>query len=435
MHVTPTTALAVVETNGYIVQGKVMNEHGHRVFEFYTPQHSRTGSGSLVVSEAGYKLGRVALANIGPSVTLPDVALERVTPALALTIEGRYFKLNGQPHTLIGCSDFNLLARYIKEGEAVVREVLQDRKHYGFNTLRVWTRFGGDEVPESNRERFEREIGRLQPSEHPELYDKLRPFALLCAEYGMCVEFTAYCGGSRGDHWERLGAGLQGLTNVIVDGMNETDGYAHDVDVSTFTDIPGIPCTRGQHVHRHVPPRPWMQYETMHTNESSEWWRKGGHNGMELTEGDAEGHIVPSGVPMYINENERPDKDGNLGHHEDAARAAALLVAGSCFHSISGKNSQVFTEEDRPFAEAFVKGAKSVPIGYQGGIYTAGHLHSGEPACPIEHRDAWSLRTFGRIHGGRACIAVIEKKPGWELNTRGGWRVVREDEELIELER
>jgi hypothetical protein len=143
--------------------------------------------------------------------------------------------------------------------------------------------------------------------------------------------------------------------------------------------------------------RPAWDYEAFHTNDASEWWRKGGHNGMELSVGADQ--LPASGKPVIANENTRPDRDSNLAHHEDAAAACALLIAGSCFHSQSGKKSALFGQgPDRAFAEAHVRGAKSVDLAFQDGRY----------AHPIELETAADLRVYQRIlgDGSRETVRV-----------------------------
>lgn len=318
-----------------------------------------------------------------PTFNPPVIVLPKPKPVIVqlprLVRRGRYFALDtGARFTAIECSDFNLLGRLVHEGPDVVRDVLAERASMGFNLLRVWTRYEGNED-------FTNTIGYLLPSVNPELYAKIPVLCSMAAEEGLYLELTAYTGGANDDHWERLAAALKGVSNAIVDGANEIDDYDNDVDEFALTDIPDVLCSRGSYVQSIIPPRPWMQYETMHTNESDEWWRKGSHNGMELTEG-TEG-IVASGVPVLINENERCDKDRNINHHEDAARACALLVAGSCFHSLSGKRSALFSDFDRPYAEAFVRGASEVPLEFQDGHY--------------RHDSAWEgpddLRVYRRV--------------------------------------
>ena len=302
----------------------------------------------------------------------PPVALPALVP------DGHVFRLaTGGRFSVRECSDFALLARYIKEGEAVARNVMEDRQFYGFDMLRVWTRFGGDEVPTANRATFEAEIGRLQPSEHP-VYDAIPDFLQAAADHGLYVELTAYCGGSRDDHWERLGeavtkfqAGVSGQT--LAELINEYDAYSHQIRVQDFSPIRGVLCCHGSAGSERLPPRPAWDYEVLHVNEAGpEWPRKGGHNALELSVGDPEGKIEPSHVPAYMNESPRPDRDGSLAHHEDAAACAALLCAGSVFHSRSGKRSIVFDDFDRPYAQAFIRGALSVDLSYQHEPYRHG---------------------------------------------------------------
>ncbi len=144
--------------------------------------------------------------------TQPPKPLPVALPALVP--DGHVFRLaTGDRFSVRQCSDFNLLARFIKEGQAAAKTVMEDRRALGFNMLRVWTRFSGGEV-------FEREIGRLLPSEHP-VYDAVPDFLRLAAEHSLYVELTAYCGGSREDHWERLGQIVQGHSNVLLELINE----------------------------------------------------------------------------------------------------------------------------------------------------------------------------------------------------------------------
>lgn len=315
-----------------------------------------------------------------PPPAPPIVVLPR------LVTDGHVFTLEtGELWTAVECSDFNLFGRFVK-GEDIT-PVLAQRAAFGFNLLRVWTRYSGNAT-------FEAEIGRLLPSEHPDLYLKLPDFCQLLARHGLYVEFTAYTGGSRETHWEALGSALQGQTNVLVELINEANAYAHDIHVQDFSPLPGLICSHGSNGSESIPVRPWWQYEAFHTNQAFEWWRKGGHNGMELSHGDAEGHIEPSRVPVIANENTRPDHDGTLIHHEDAAAGCALLIAGSCFHSASGKKSVLFTDFDRPFAEAFVRGARSVDLACQAGPYR--RLDPGD-----------ALRVYQRPVEGHACVVRI----------------------------
>jgi len=307
---------------------------------------------------------------------------------------GSVFRLeNGVRFTAIECSDFNLFGRYLVEGEDVVREVMKERAAHGFNTLRVWLAYSGDA-------QFEAEIGRLVPSEHPGMYSRIPEFAALASAYGLYVEFTAFTGGAIPRHWEQIGTALEGVTNVIVELTNENNTHTPNIDSAAYRPIPGVVCSHGSNGARSAPVRPPWGYEVYHTNDISEWWRQGSHNGMEFSQGDAEGQIVPSHAPVIENEKTRPDRDAHPNHHEDSAAAAALLIAGSCYHSQSGKRSDLFDARDRAFAEVFVRGAKSVDLACQEGSYR----HAMELEGPND------LRVYQKVYGdGRRYTVTIRK--------------------------
>jgi hypothetical protein len=276
-----------------------------------------------------------------------------------LVTRGSVFALEtGARFTAIECSDFNLFGRYLSEGVDTVRTILQERAALGFNMLRVWSEYQGNA-------QFTVEIGRLVPSEHDFYFLQLGEFFDLCADYGFYVELTVFTGTGIAGHWERVGAVAQEHGNALLELANEVGAHP-SINPSDYQPIPGVLCSHGSNGSQAIPVRPAWDYETFHTNDAFEWWRKGGHNGMELSAG-AEG-IQGSGKPILANENTRPDRDGNINHHHDAAAACALLIAGSCFHAQSGKRSALFGS-DRPFAEAFVRGAKSVNLAYQDGRY------------------------------------------------------------------
>ena len=285
------------------------------------------------------------------------VSLPRLVPS------GSVFRTEGGGRfTAIEASDFNLFGRFMKEGADAIEPILKERASLGFNMLRVWGAYSGNAT-------FEAEIGHLIPGEHADYYDKLPQFLNQCAAHKLYVEFTAFTAGPIPGHWEKCGDALRSVTNVIVELTNENDAHASAnlPDIQNYQPLPGIVCSHGSNGSQTTPPRPAWDYEVFHTNDAFEWWRKGGHNGMELSLG-AEG-MVASHKPVIANENTRPDRDGNLSHHEDAAAACALLIAGSCFHSQSGKRSALFTPADRPFAEAHVRGARSVNLEMQDGRY------------------------------------------------------------------
>ena len=111
------------------------------------------------------------------------------------------------------------------------------------------------------------------------------------------------------------------------------------------------------------PPRhddPWS-YEEYHII-GDQWQRKTGHNAMEWAD--------QSHRPCLTNESQRfPDNDSNPHHAYDSAMGGALLCGGTCYHSAAGKTSTLFTGVELECAQAFVDGARSVPLEFQRGQY------------------------------------------------------------------
>lgn len=308
------------------------------------------------------------------------VALPRLVPA------GSVFKLDtGERFTAIECSDFNLFGRYLTEGEDTCREVLAERRDLGFNMLRVWSEYQGDAT-------FTAEIGRLVPGEWPGYYAALREFFGLCSAYGLYVEFTVFTGTGLAHHWELVGAAAKAASNVILELANEVNAHP-SIDPTKYQPIPGVVCSHGSNGSQSIPVRPWWGYEASHWVNISEWHRKTGHNSMEFSAGADQ--LPASHVPVIANENTRPDQDGNVNHFYDAAAGAALLCAGSCFHSQSGKKSALFGQgTDGIFAEAWVAGAKSVPLEFQAGRYS--HVIADEG--PADLRAYRMTLPDGRFH-------------------------------------
>jgi hypothetical protein len=300
-----------------------------------------------------------ALYGDNPPVPLP--APPAVVSLPRVVADGAFFKLeSGQRVTVISCTDFQLYQRYLNGEE--IRHILQQRKDFGFNTLRVLGMCHN--------------MFRLYPHEYANFYSLLKPFANLVASYGLYIEFTVFADATvampdvfaQRTHWSLIGSIASSLTNVSLELVNEENQPVNRLAArDSVGPIPGVLCSHGSNGSEARPVRPWWNYETFHTNQAFEWWRKVGHNAMELSDG-AE-NLPASHVPIVANENTRPDQDMNVNHFYDAAAAAALLCAGSCFHSQGGKLSLLLEGNDAAFANAWVAGAKSVPVEFQAGRY------------------------------------------------------------------
>lgn len=306
-----------------------------------------------------------------------------------LVTRGQCFALaTGERFTAIQASDFNLYARFLN-GEDI-EPVLQQRAGAGFNMLRVWTRMQLSQFG----------IGDLTFAQHPNLYASLPIFLQRCAGHGLYVELTAYTGREDYDpqHWDRLVSAVRDATNVLLELVNENDQAGNHLDLAPFARPVGVLASHGSNGAEQRPVEPFWDYATFHSNGAFEEQRKVGHNGMELWDG-----------PTITNETSRfPDvgmwrnADGEQQRRLafDSAAGAALLSAGSCFHSVDGKDSHVWDAAELEAASAWAAGAQSVPLEFQAGSYR----HAGE----LEGAD--DLRIYQRVlKDGRACTVRIRK--------------------------
>jgi hypothetical protein len=275
----------------------------------------------------------------------PNVRLPR------LVVSGQMFALeDGTPFTVRECSDFNLLNRW-QHGEDIT-PILEQRREAGFNMLRVWTLFN---LPPG--------IGVFLDID----YSRIPDFLQLCANYGFYVEFTAYTSLERVEHWALLVNACQGQTNVLLELVNEGDLPVNKIDFTKYPRPSGVLACHGSAGGDTIPPwEPW-DYCAFHTNGASEEQRKVGHNAMEISTG-----------PVITNETSRfPDVGMWVGSDLkrcqqlafDSAAGAALLCAGSCFHSVQGKNSTLWDANTFAAAEAWVEGANSINLAYQHAPY------------------------------------------------------------------
>jgi len=302
------------------------------------------------------------------------------TPLPRLVARGAFFGLEtGERFTVIEASDFNLLNRW-QHGEDIT-PILQQRKDAGFNTLRVWTLY---HLPPG--------IGVFTDID----YSRVGAFLDLCARYGFYVELTAYTSLERPEHWPALIAAVQGKSNALAELGNELDLPVNQIDMSKYSRPIDILASHGSSGSEGTPPWGTWDYAGFHTNGANEEQRKIGHNAMEVWPG-----------PTVTNETSRyPDVGMWVGSDQvrrlalafDASAGAALLVAGSCFHSVQGKNSTLWDNATLAVAKAWAAGARSVPLSCQAGPYvhrqdleTAGLLRvyqrGGDPACIVKIRN------------------------------------------------
>ena len=332
-----------------------------------------------------------------------------------LVVNGQFFQtVDGTPHTSIACSDFLLFKHYVEGGD--IFSICDERAAFGFNEVRVFLGMKGG-------------LGEFDPRPH---LDHLPDFCELLHDRGLRMELTIFPDAQR---WIPDQQAQRDLLHQVdervplidfIEGMNEGNyldnsapGIAHEQLQQ------GRLWALGSGLQASGTMLPAKSYGTYHPARSVDWPRKVAHNGME----DVADKIHK---PVKSNECKRPDEASyRESDFYDAGGGVTLLQGGGTFHSQSGKASTLFSPDERRCAEAWVAGAKAVPLKFQRGAYTAGHLST----CPIVHNDEWASRTYARILGNEACVTVMQRKPGWQLQPRSGWRVVWQHESVIQLER
>ena len=327
----------------------------------------------------------------GLSIGLPD--LVPANKVLALTTAGGFFRgVGGEYHTIVEATDFRLLARYLA-GEDIT-PVLQDRAGLGFNTVRV--ALSCRQMFDLNPQTIENYGPRLFQFTKVLLAHALRPELVVFMDAALVMPGPV----AQAGFMQVVADALRDVAPfVLLEGINEAEQAPNRMDTSRMIRPTGFLCAHGSHGSQAAPVRPVWGYETFHTNDAPEWWRKVGHNAMELSEGGP--GFKGSGVPVLSNENTRaPDRFNNEAQAFDAAAAAALLCAGSCFHFVSGKDSVIMTEPERVLARAWVAGAQSIDLRFQDGSYR----HAQELEGPSD------LRVYQRVlPSGEAATVRIRK--------------------------
>jgi hypothetical protein len=345
-------------------------------------------------------------------------------PLLPLVVDGKWFRTSdGETWTQIACSDFRLFDRYIR-GEDI-HPILAERREIGFNMLRVFGMCGN--------------MFQLRPQEYGERYwSSLVPFIELCGSYGFYVEWTAFVDATvvmpdkneQLAFWDRLCRELTGLVNLVCEAINEAEqSINYLASLQELRQPAGLISSHGSKgvvdaAREAVCVEPLWSYGTLHPGRPEDWPRLQGHNTMEDV-------ADKFGKPGTCNESCRPDQGRGPIPSDwfDGAANAALLCAGATMHSQCGKDSRLFDPTERACAEAWVKGAKAVPLDYQRGAYIAGHL-SG---YPINWAPGDSARAHGRLIADHACLSLPQMREGFVPTARPGWTITRVEGSVVEL--
>jgi hypothetical protein len=308
---------------------------------------------------------------------------------------------DGTHHTIVMNSDFNLLGRMVA-GEDVT-SIIKQRVGCGFTWGRVFTAYNIAG------------IGCLVPS--PALYECVPRLLELAARFDYRLELVGFTGPYTREHaltveveqfdphapdlftteqafvnhWEQLIAATDGWMNALLERINEANHKANQgAPLSRLRRPAGTLASAGSNCADQPGVTPYWDISGYHTNGLNEWQRKVGHNAMELADRDD--------VPYESNENTRFDNDQNPRHARDAARAAALLCAGSCCHTPRGKTSELWDGPELEWATEWAAGAHEVPLEFQDGQYD--HLE--------ELEEPGIIRAYSRtLSDGREYIVTI----------------------------
>lgn len=285
----------------------------------------------------------------------PDTRL----PDLEIRSKHFYDSQSGEPVPIVGLTEFRLLDLTLENGNSYLTDRLTDLDRLrlpdtsqGFNLLRVCMTLNGN-------------LGRLIPSEEGNYWNAATRINAKAATHGYRIEWVAFCDANAiwGDNlqaefewWKEVRDHLASFdTKPLLELGNELDQPINRLATAPglFDCADGIIDSKGSHGSDTVPPRPTCDYEILHTNDAFEWWRKD-HNAMELAD--------DQNVPAWVDERTRPDRDGNLAHHEDAAATGLLLANGGTFHSVSGRDGSPYDDQDRNAALVFLRGIYGTPL-------------------------------------------------------------------------
>lgn len=297
-----------------------------------------------------------------------------------LEVRGQFYYRAGQPHTIIGSSEFRLYERLLRGMD--IQPVLDQRRDLGINLVRVWL--------------MNTSVGHLLPWEWPDFYDRLPAFLGLCGSYGFDVEFTI--GTQWADlmpqvtdqqrHWDCVCDAVAPYW-CFLEGCNEYDSYPGnryhpDLQLRKPSGARFNLCAGSNGSDSDIL-KPVLDSSRYHSNDAPEWWRRQAHNPMEGAD--------QTGKPCWANENTRPDRDFTPHHFYDAAAGGALLHAGSVLHSNEGKDSVLYGSQTLACAVQHVAGARSVDLSQR--IY------------PYVHRTDLESPTVIRVYQRGSAIVPI----------------------------
>lgn len=134
--------------------------------------------------------------------------------------------------------------------------------------------------------------------------------------------------------FEVLHARSSFVSKVNEQGVHDNSVSDDVLQISKPTGAAFLLSTGSKESGDETPLQPLGDLIEYHDNDAFEWWRKGGHNSMEMAN--------HNGRAGYPSEETRTDKDPSLIHFEDAGKSEAAMCLACMIHSPEGKNADPF---------------------------------------------------------------------------------------------
>lgn len=348
-----------------------------------------------------------------------------------------------------------------------IRPVVRELVGLGFNVVRVFSMYDERGIGRVNG------LGRLTPYDVRYKYSLWTDFARVLAEFGMRLEVV----GLADTEWLGVTPDLQqphlnALYNQLEPEWNASfietcnEPAKNGVDTGAIKPRKGLILrASGQYDVEDGRVPDVLDYVTLHTERKFEWPRtcrtlsefRDGAEGLEAVRVP-----VVSDEPTGFAEAARPDSRSGPGYFpddgqvtpanpegwsylDDARQYAAcsqMHGAGSTFHYDDGVTSVLMGPNQKRAAQAWLEGAKFMPVEAQFAEYQRGGYGGGAGIgnMPIDHHDLdestepRALRTYAKRGAGRENCVAIRDGRGWFPKMLRGCTLIRtEANGLVEV--
>uniref|UniRef100_A0A6M3LIR7 Glycoside hydrolase n=1 Tax=viral metagenome TaxID=1070528 RepID=A0A6M3LIR7_9ZZZZ len=274
-----------------------------------------------------------------------------IPPLSEIGIDGIRFIENGKIWKWRGFSDFLLF--YLLANGGNLRPIIQNRRNYGANVLRVFGMWPNPPL--------------FRPQDYPHYFDDLNTLADLLAEERMRMEFTVFAGAqiiipytnNQLSFFNQVVEVLQPKKNVFIELVNEYK--QNGIKPENFSKPSGIISCAGSPLGDEAPPLPAWDYSNIHTRRDTPKWMMQG----------PESWWYINGFPEFVGVHQPVVNDEPIGAGEvnqegrrttDASGLAKLAMDatafgnGITFHSEDGIYSRFLGPNQDNCARGFFHG-------------------------------------------------------------------------------